>query len=513
MGKLIGVALVIAAISADRGRSDSGISPALRAIIESPQFTTAHWGLLVADLETGAILQEHQADKLFAPASTTKLFSVAAALDELGADYQFETPVYQQGTLDKGGVLHGDLILVASGDLTLGGRDAGMGVIALGNSDHTYANGDSDTEWTVPDPLAGLNEIARQVKAAGIVRVTGQVLIDDRLFAHTESSGSGPQRVTPILVNDNVVDLLVAPSAVGSAARVIVRPNTALFPTDIDVTTVEEGRATRIRLREEAGRLVLRGHISLKSKPRHFIHAVDDPPQFARTLFVEALRRQGVAVEAPLVTQHPSATLPPREQVAKLPRVATFRSPKFSESAKLILKVSHNLHASTLPMLLAAKYGKRALSDGLGMERQFLERAGVATDTISFGGGAGGARADYVTPRATVQLLRHMATRKDFPVYKSALPILGVDGTLANICKSGPARGKVFAKTGTLYWNNLLNGRELLTSKALAGYMDSAKGRKLVFAFFVNNVPLIGKNRAQMGDVLGNLAEAVYSAY
>ncbi len=56
----------------------------------------------------------------FAPASTTKLYSVAAAMDELGADYRFETPIYRRGEVDAEGHLQGDLILVASGDLTLG---------------------------------------------------------------------------------------------------------------------------------------------------------------------------------------------------------------------------------------------------------------------------------------------------------------------------------------------------------------------------------------------------------
>ena len=123
---------------------------------------------------------------------------------------------------------------------------------------------------------------------------------------------------------------------------------------------------------------------------------------FARALFIETLRQSGVAVDAsPLRSPH--AELPPRHGYDKLTRVAVFSSPPFSEAIKVTLKVSHNLYASTLPLLVAAKHGKRTLADGLHLQRQFLADCGVPVETISFGGGAGGANADSVTPRATVR--------------------------------------------------------------------------------------------------------------
>jgi D-alanyl-D-alanine carboxypeptidase/D-alanyl-D-alanine-endopeptidase (penicillin-binding protein 4) len=176
------------------------------------------------------------------------------------------------------------------------------------------------------------------------------------------------------------------------------------------------------------------------------------------------------------------------------------------------LKVSHNLHASALPLLVAAKHGKRTLGAGLRLEGEFLRKSGVDIETISFGGGAGGARADYITPAATVQLLKHMAGRPDFSVYERALPVLGVDGTLAkSLPATSPARGKVQAKTGTLTWDNLLAGHLLCTSKALAGYLTTATGRRLAFAVFVNGVHLRdGIDVRHLGSDLGRLCEIVY---
>lgn len=486
----------------------------LREVLDLPRHKHAHWGLLFVDQETGAPVFEMNADRLFVPASVTKLYSVATALDELGADYRFKTPVHRRGEVDGDGQLKGDLILVASGDLTLGGRTTDAGEIAFTDNDHTYANGSANTELTSPEPLAGLEQLARQIAASGIRRVTGDVLIDARLFETAEGSGSGPSRLTPIVVNDNVIDITIAPTEAGRPAKVTWRPQTSAMQVEANFRTVPAGGKTQTWIRDlGAGRLHVFGQIPVGSRPVVRVFEVPDAASHARSLLIEALERNGVNVDSPKLGGNAADRLPRQNEYAGLPIVATFESPKFAENARLILKVSHNLHASTLPLLVAAKHGERTLTDGLRRQHAFLKRAGVDVETISFGGGAGGARADYVTPRATVQLLRHMATRPDFDSYHRALPILGVDGTLAKSVKeTSAARGKVQAKTGTLSWDNVMNDGTLLTSKALAGYFTTPSGRRLAFAAFVNNVHLRnGLTAKSIGDDLGRVCEIVYA--
>jgi D-alanyl-D-alanine carboxypeptidase/D-alanyl-D-alanine-endopeptidase (penicillin-binding protein 4) len=108
--------------------------------------------------------------------------------------------------------------------------------------------------------------------------------------------------------------------------------------------------------------------------------------------------------------------------------------------------------------------------------------------------------------------LQGLAKRPDWPTYKACLPELGVDGTLAETVKpDSPARGKVFAKTGTLYWDDLMNDRDLLRSKALAGSLTTAKGQELLVAMFVNDVPLPkGVHAGREGKLLGQLCEIIY---
>ena len=366
--------------------------------------------------------------------------------------------------------------------------------------------------------------MAREVADSGIEEVEGDVLIDDRLFDQAESTGSGPAVVSPIVVNDNVVDVVVTPgNAAGEPASVAIVPATEFVTFDAIVTTAEPGTAPRI-LVENAGprAFTVRGRVpaGAESGPFYQTYEVDDPASYARALFIESLRRRGVEVSAsPLGSNRPQE-LPARETVASLPKVAKYLSPPLSESIRVILKVSHNLHASTLPLLLASRNQGRTLADGLKREGEVLRGLGVDVDRISFGGGAGGSRADLVSPRAAVALLRAMAARDDFAAFESALPILGRDGTLAGaVAPESPARGHVRAKTGTYYVTNSLTGRPILTSKALAGYMETATGRDLTFCFFVNDVPLDGDEDgpdaeavtpAAAGRLLGRLCEAFY---
>jgi D-alanyl-D-alanine carboxypeptidase/D-alanyl-D-alanine-endopeptidase (penicillin-binding protein 4) len=493
-------------------RAGDALPTRLEAVINSADYKHAHWGLYMVDQATGETVYEHNVDKLFAPASTTKLYSVATALAVLGPDFRFETPVYRRGEVGSG-VLNGDLILVASGDLTLGGRTDEQGRIAFKDNDHTYANGNNKGELTAPDPLAGIKDLARQVAAAGIERVRGDVLVDDRLFDKATSTGSGPGQITPILVNDNLIDIVVTPGEAGAPAMVTWRPETAAFQVDGRVETIRPGEETSITVRSSAGnRIVVRGRIPAGRQPILRVVEVDSPATFARTLLIEALNAAGVTVDASPLEKSATEQLPPRDTYSSLSRVATLKSPPFSENATLILKVSHNLHASTLPLLVAVQKGLRTEAEGLRLQHDFLELAGIDADTISFGGGAGGSRADYTTPRTTVQLLKYMAQHPAAEVYRRALPVLGLDGTLATaVDSSSPAKGKVRAKTGTLFWQNTMNNRPLLTSKALAGYLESSKGRQLIFAFFVNNTHLEkADDTAKVGRTLGKLCEIVH---
>ncbi len=210
------------------------------------------------------------------------------------------------------------------------------------------------------------------------------------------------------------------------------------------------------------------------------------------------------------VLRSPSAELPESESYKKMKRLALFRSPPLSEALKVTLKVSHNLYASTLPLLLAVKHGQRSQPQGMRLQGKLLAKLGVDIQSISLESGAGGGNGDKVTPRATVQLLQAMRKRADWASYEAGLPILGTDGTLAAISKDSPARGKVRGKTGTYTDVNLLVGQSHLRTKSLAGVMTTTKGQTLLFTIFVNDVALPpGVEALREGKMIGRVAEII----
>ena len=167
--------------------------------------------------------------------------------------------------------------------------------------------------------------------------------------------------------------------------------------------------------------------------------------------------------------------------------MAAYTSPPYREFAKLILKVSHNLGANLGVCLLAVREGSRDCADGFPAMRSFLTQAGVDTSQLALSDGRGGDPADRATPVAVTQMLRYWVARPDFDTFRQALPILGVDGSLADVAVDTPARGKVFAKTGTLVASDELNARLVLQAKALGGYFARPEGSWIVFNVVVNN--------------------------
>ena len=79
-------------------------------------FSAEHQGFIVTTLK-GEVLAEHNADRLYNPASVTKIATSLTAISRLGPDFKFRTSLYTDGTLDRAtGILHGSLYLVGSGD-------------------------------------------------------------------------------------------------------------------------------------------------------------------------------------------------------------------------------------------------------------------------------------------------------------------------------------------------------------------------------------------------------------
>ena len=182
----------------------------IREIADRPEYRHSSFGIEVYSLDDNKVVFSRDADKLFTPASTTKLLTMGSAMESLGKDFRFHTFIYRTGPIDSDGTLKGDLILVASGDPDLSGRIQPDGTLAFENEDHSY-DGSPDTKAVPGDPLFVIRELASQVVSHGVKKIDGRVLVDISLFPQgTRELGTGVV-ISPICVNDNIVDVTAVP--------------------------------------------------------------------------------------------------------------------------------------------------------------------------------------------------------------------------------------------------------------------------------------------------------------
>ncbi len=488
--------------------AESELPKEIQKIMNQPKYDHSMWGMYVKDLKSGKVLFDLNSDKLFSPASTTKIFSIAALLHTFGDDYRFKTPVFASSIV-KDGKLQGDLILVAQGDLTMGGRQPDADTISFTKLDHTIANFVPGTILTSEDPLKGLSELAKQVYESGIREIIGDVFIDDSLFNTSENR---EMVLSPMMINENLIDIIINPTTLDQKANITWRPVVQGYSVENRVTTVAKNGpfAIEITADKSGQNIVVKGTVPLNQRDLIQTFAIHEPNTFARAAFIQALQKQGVVVN---LTSDKSTLSQPLSSFRDLKQVGLWTSPPLSEYAKLILKVSHNLGADLIPLLLASHQDKKTFEEGMLLLGNFATQdVKLVTDSFVLLDAAGG-NENRLTPKGEVQLLEFMHGRSPdkFKKFFDALPILGNDGSLEDYAKKTPAAGKVRAKPGTGVLLNAATGKYFLITQAMAGYIEGKNGHQFAYMLVVNNatMPTINDVQAIFEDG-GQISSAIY---
>jgi D-alanyl-D-alanine carboxypeptidase/D-alanyl-D-alanine-endopeptidase (penicillin-binding protein 4) len=501
-------------VGAGKTASSGAIQPSVKplesriaSLLAAPDVEHGFWGIEVVSLGTGETLYAQNSDKLFTPASNTKLFTTAAALALIGPDYKFRTTVETTGSLDRYGRLNGDLVLVGHGDPNLSGRELPYDLRTQRND----------------DPIQALESLADALVQKGVKYIDGDIVADDSYFAF-ERYGEGWSQddlvwadgapVSALTVNDNVVFVNIQPAdRAGEKAFVSIKPFADYYRLDNRIVTTPAGTGRKFFVNREPGSmtLMLWGNLPLDDPGATEALAIEDPAQFAAGLFRQLLEKRGIVVYGHQRTHHTelaslstftaTALAPSRggsESAARPLKtdqpitLASYESKPLVEDVRVINKVSQNLHAEILLRLLGRERGNAGtIEGGLEVLRGFLTQAGIASDQYVFYDGSGLSRQNLVTPHAIVQLLRYASTQPWGAAYKSSFPVAGVDGSLAERFTAARLQKRVLAKTGSL------GG-----VKALSGYATTDSGQTVVFSILSNNLNLAPRRVTETVDAI-----------
>ncbi|PKB24889.1 D-alanyl-D-alanine carboxypeptidase/D-alanyl-D-alanine-endopeptidase (penicillin-binding protein 4) [Novosphingobium kunmingense] len=431
----------------------------------------ARFGVLVVD-DAGQEILAIDPDQRFIPASNTKLFTTAAALDAMSDD---------AAAVEARAATSLALVPAARGapDVVLTG-----GGTALSTANECVKR-------CLGGLLSGIAMKARKV---------GNVIADDTAFADQRWSPGMSWNNIPtesgtaasaIVVDDNEVPLVVSPGTAGAPGVVAVTP---YFTVRNEVQTIAEGQ-TRLAFDRAVGSRELRvyGMIPVNAAPWRERLGIDDPAEFAGWLVREGLLARGVKVGGKVIVRHrPLQGLGVVSAPAKAPEprlaLAVMPAP-LAEEVAVINKPSQNLRAEVLLRRLGLVADAKdplgpvtgepgSLESGVAAINATLARAGIARTAYDFSDGSGMSTYNRISPRAAVGLLTWAKGQAWAPVWRASLPVGGIDGTLRRRFIGTPVAGKVWAKTGTLNATN-----------ALSGYLQAASGRELTFSILANDVP------------------------
>jgi D-alanyl-D-alanine carboxypeptidase/D-alanyl-D-alanine-endopeptidase (penicillin-binding protein 4) len=454
----LGCVAIAAGLSSMVAAAEASLCPAtlpaaLDAAIAQTPLERAYVGMVLQTEGTTATTQPtlyaRNADQFFTPASGAKLFTTAAALHRLGADYRIRTAVY--GSPGPAGSTN--LLLVGRGDPTL-----------------------TDSR---------LSDLAKQLAQSGVTRVN-QLVLQDAYFPQFATNptwewGDAQWYYAPpvnsLILNGNAITVQVAPTQVG---RPLALSWPSTFPSDPlpivnnTLTVAPQAEAIPLKFWRTGGDAPLRvtGELPYTSDPRAYHLAVLNPAEQFANVLVRILEHQSISVAQTEITEVPSA-IPGAE-------LATLESPPLRELIMLTNQNSNNLYAEVLLKTLGVTYGDSPVTDasaagGVAIATALAE-LGIDPTTVRLADGSGLSRHNLVTPAAMVETLQAMARHPQADIFRNSLAVAGINGTLRNRLGGTALENRVQGKSGALTGN-----------VSLSGYLQPPDYEPLVFSIMINH--------------------------
>ncbi|KOP82536.1 D-alanyl-D-alanine carboxypeptidase/D-alanyl-D-alanine-endopeptidase [Cytobacillus solani] len=447
-----------------------GLEQKLNNLIHSePDLKGALTGISVRNAATGEILYSQMGETRLKPASNLKLFTAAAALSILGADYTFQTEILTDGEVKKN-ILSGNLYVRGKGDPTL--------------------------------LKANFDQMAKDIKSLGIIEIKGDLIGDDTWYDDVRYSRDMNWSDETYYYGAQISALTVSPDEDFDAGTVIVEvkpgteigkePSIDLQPTTEYVEIInhaktvgsDEEKTITIERIHGTNTIIVEGTIPEKAKSKKEWIAVWEPTHFALELFKQTLEENGIQVDG---SQRFAAT-PMNASILK-----SYQSKPLSELLIPFMKLSNNVHGEVLVKEMGRVVkGEGSWEKGLEVLASELSELGVRTNTIELRDGSGISHINLVPPNEITSLLFAVQKERWFNHFLHSLPVSGapermIGGTLRNRMLNSPAQWQVRAKTGSI-----------ASVSSLSGYVDTKSGERLIFSIILNNL---------LNDAKGKLIE------
>lgn len=422
----------------------------------------------------------HNVDRPLILASTTKLFTSAAALDRLGAGYRFRTRLYLGGDVQPDGTLAGPLVIVGGGDPGITGR--------------LYEN----------DPYAVFRPWAEALKAKGVRRIRDGFLLDTSFFddvrAHPDWPADQEQNwyqapISALSYNDNVV-LVQVTGGLRPGARALFGfyPAGPASMSIVGTVTTAQAPVASVGIQRRAGSgTVYASGIVGRNRTWLGDITVPDPPLYLAAALRKVLREEGIEVpnQSRVRTEPSSGPQLPLAHVHEtslIPALAVCNKRSQGFYAEQILKT-----------LGAEKRGRGTWDNGRKEVAEFLRTLGLDPARYALADGSGRSRENRASAAAYIDFLQALATR--WPLFSTYEPTMAIsgdqEGSLRHRLLGKETRGRIHAKTGNI--------AGVVT---LCGYLDAPSGARYAFSILINGGCGEGRGHAWQDRFLTELARS-----
>lgn len=441
-------------VAAPRKVARASLASSVAAAIGAKGLAKAKIGLIALSATTGEVICERSADDPLIVASNAKVMTVTSALAWLGKDFEFKTRWMSAAKPDAAGVLHGDLTLLGDGD------------------PDCVPDGAADSELLLARLVAAL-------RAAGVTRVEGDLVVDDRIFdrqyvpegwtaAQLPHAYAAP--VSGFSLMENCLRVQIAAS---SPVKVEVDPASSYFNpvAAVSLGAPKSKNTIHVAAPAPAGTLKVTGTTPAGGRPEPLWVPIADPLRAAGHAVFTALSRAGVAMGGTVRfadAQTPAAT--------GLVELAAVGSPLARVLMKLDKESTNVLAEHLYKRAGAAREGAGSFASGGRAVLAAMERNGIATRGAATFDGSGLSRANRFTPRQLAETLRALWRSDARDTVLETLPIAGVDGTLRKRFREPAYRCRVRAKTGYI-----------AGVSTLSGYAATDSGEVICFSILVND--------------------------